>query len=78
LAEVHEAQARQERNRRLLIAIGAICAVLLIAGGLVVLRAAGVGENGSSGGPATPASPQVVRGVTSVPASVLDMGGSAS
>ena len=72
LAEVRAAQAQQERRRRLVIAIGAICAVLVIAGGLVVLRAAGVGGQSSSGSPATAASPQVVSAVSNVPPSVLD------
>ena len=72
LAEVRAAQAQQERRRRLVIAIGAICAVLVIAGGLVALRAAGVGGQSSSGSPATAASPQVVSGVSNVPPSVLD------
>jgi Domain of unknown function (DUF929) len=72
LAEVRAAQAQQERRRRLVIAVGAICAVLVIAGGLVVLRAAGVGGQSSSGSPATAASPQVVSAVSNVPPSVLD------
>jgi len=72
LAEVRAAQAQHERRRRLGIAIGAICAVLVIAGGLVALRAAGVGDKSSGGSAATPASPQVVSAVSNVPASVLD------
>lgn len=72
LAEVRAAQARQERKRRLFIAVGAVCGILVIAGGLVALKAAGVGENESSGSPAVAASPQVVKAVTTVPASVLD------
>lgn len=72
LAEVRAAQAQQERRRRLVIAIGAICAVLVIAGGLVALKAAGVGGKSSSGSPATAASPQVVSAISNVPPSVLD------
>ena len=71
LAEVRAAQARRERNRRLLIAIGAIVGVLVIAGGIVALGMAS-GKKEGSGGPATAVSPEVVRAVTSVPASVLD------
>jgi hypothetical protein len=69
---VRAAQAQEERRRRLVIAIGAICAVLVIAGGLVALKAAGVGGKSSGGSPATAASPQVVSAVSNVPASVLD------
>jgi hypothetical protein len=72
LAEVRAAQAQQDRRRRLVIAIGAICAVLVIAGGLVALRAAGVGGNSSTGSAATAASPQVLSAVSDVPSSVLD------
>ena len=72
LAEVRAAQAHEERRRRLVIAIGAICAVLVIAGGLVALKAAGVGDMSSTGSAATAASPQVVSAVSNVPASVLD------
>lgn len=72
LAEVRAAQAQQDRRRRLVIAIGAICAVLVIAGGLVALNAAGVGGNSSTGSAATTASPQVVSAVSDVPSSVLD------
>jgi hypothetical protein len=72
LAEVRAAQAQQERRRRLVIAIGAICGVLVIAGGLVALKVAGVGDQSSSGSPATAASTQVVSAVSNVPPSVLD------
>ncbi|HEY3200753.1 MAG TPA: hypothetical protein VGK55_09415, partial [Actinomycetes bacterium] len=64
LAEVRAAQAQQERRRRLVIAIGAICGVLVIAGGLVALKVAGVGDQSSSGSPATAASTQVVSAVS--------------
>jgi Domain of unknown function (DUF929) len=72
LAEVRAAQAQQERRRRLVIAIGAICGVLVIAGGLVALKVVGVGGQSSSGSPATAASPQVVSAVSNVPPPVLD------
>lgn len=67
-------QARAQRRRRLVLALTAVSAVVLVIAGLVVAKVAGVGSHTTSTTAAAPAgaSPQVVSAVTSVPAATLD------
>jgi hypothetical protein len=60
------AQARAERRKRLLLALGAVAVVVIVVGGLVAVRLAGGGKE-SSTTPSGAADAQIVTALTSVP-----------
>jgi hypothetical protein len=64
------AQARAERRKRLLLALGAVAVVVIVVGGLVAVRLAG-GSKESSTGPSGTADAQIMTALTSIPATTF-------
>ncbi|TCN41686.1 uncharacterized protein DUF929 [Kribbella orskensis] len=64
------AQARAERRKRLLLALGAVAVVVIVVGGLVAVRLAGGGKQ-SSTGPSGTADAQIMTALTSIPATTF-------
>ncbi|MFC5264670.1 DUF929 family protein [Kribbella qitaiheensis] len=64
------AQARAERRKRLLLALGAVAVVVIVVGGLVAVRLAGGGKE-SSTGPSGTADAQIMTALTSIPATTF-------
>lgn len=71
-AQMRAAQARAERQRRLLGAGAAVVAVAVIIAVLVVVKLTSSGDNTTTASPSSGAAAKVVRDVTSVPATTLD------
>ena len=60
------AQARAERRKSLLLALGAVAVVIIVVGGLVAVRLAGGGKE-SSTQPSGVADAQIMTALTSIP-----------
>ncbi|HTY72269.1 MAG TPA: DUF929 family protein [Actinomycetes bacterium] len=71
-AEMRAAERRRERRQRILIALGLVVAVVVVIGGLVGVKLASGGKATSTAKPASPASDQIIKDVTSVPTSTFN------
>jgi hypothetical protein len=77
-AEMRAAQARAERRRRILLAVGALGLVIVVVAGLVLTKLIGGGDSTTTAAPASSALPSsVLEGVTNVPAATFDKVGAA-
>jgi hypothetical protein len=76
-AEMRAAERKREQRKRLLLATGAVVAVLAIIGGLVIAKAASGGSSTPSASTsgstsANPASAQILKDISSVPPATFD------